>query len=223
MQLNSTSGECTSLIIHIVAGDGLKEFGIHPNSSLLQTVDVSSSNEATDFQSNIMFAGRVVQSNTSISYRESKMRGYKNLAEIYEYKCLICNHKCMSKEQVIQHCIEHHPASSFKCEMCGSHFPTQLHLQDHVNTHIYAGELRCGFCNRMFDSLSNLKRHMRLHIEQSYCIVCKICESSFREERYLYQHIKTHEAPRFSCELCGKKYKFRQQVQLHKCCVPLIQ
>lgn len=52
---------------------------------------------------------------------------------------------------------------------------------------------------------------------------CKICNKTFKSNKYLQQHLKckrhteqTTKQSNYQCELCGKKYSIRQSLHAHK-------
>ncbi|RXG53504.1 Zinc finger protein [Armadillidium vulgare] len=65
---------------------------------------------------------------------------------------------------------------------------------------------KCRICEKLFDSLAILERHNKIHNAKKF--TCAICNKKFVEKFNLKTHMLTHtqERPR-ECTHCSKKFR----------------
>ena len=60
-------------------------------------------------------------------------------------------------------------------------------------------------CGKSYKDKKNLKRHQHSHSQQDH--KCNACNSSFKTERILKEHIdKTHSTKAYYCDQCEKSF-----------------
>eukprot|EP01084_Bolivina_argentea_P027747 51543_1 len=82
----------------------------------------------------------------------------------------------------------------FGCNLCEKGFDNKLELNKHRNNihgKINPNPFKCDMCNQLYASAIGLRMHkMKRHDEKMYKCKMENCIASFKEERYLIQHIK---------------------------------
>lgn len=128
-------------------------------------------------------------------------------------QCDVCDQKCLTKEEFIQHWYEHQKA--FLCNICGKKFNSNYHLQVHNLLHTGEKPHKCEYCEKSFRLESCLKIHLRNHTgEKPYR--CKQCNRSFTQRPHLLVHIRTHTGEKpYLCNICGKRFADKPNFLVH--------
>lgn len=95
------------------------------------------------------------------------------------------------------------------CDICGKMVEKsrmEAHTNQHLNVRPYACDL--NNCNKQFYSAYALTTHKRVH-HTNQTFECKICSKTYTLQKSLYNHEQKHKAPRYTCNVCGRKYKNR--------------
>lgn len=102
------------------------------------------------------------------------------------------------------------------CEICGYEAPNPSKLARHQNTHMETSKFKCLQCNKAFTMAQALKFHMHIHTGEKP-FVCELCGQRFLWKRALDAHVLgVHEKlNRYSCAICGAKYRNRLNVRRH--------
>jgi KRAB domain-containing zinc finger protein len=75
---------------------------------------------------------------------------------------------------------------------CGKHYNSKLELKRHVEIdHFHLGYIRCPVCLRSFATMKNLKEHYSVH-EDARRFTCEQCGKKFRERIYMVLHKQKH-------------------------------
>ncbi|XP_069132915.1 myoneurin-like isoform X11 [Argopecten irradians] len=108
----------------------------------------------------------------------------------------------------------------FTCNVCLADLGSSADLKTHlVNAHGHQYSHFCFECGRAFRSYSSYNAHNRLfHRPDVERHVCKICCKIYCNESHLKTHLKSHSQDQpFTCEICGKSYKYKWHMTRHNC------
>ena len=65
-------------------------------------------------------------------------------------------------------------------------------------------------CHRIYKSPAEYNRHLKKHSSSRPSSKCSVCDRSFKEKKYLDEHMKIHsDELTKECLHCGKKYRWR--------------
>lgn len=110
-----------------------------------------------------------------------------------------------------------------RCDICNKNFKNAGALMYHKETH--SRPVQCRFCKKGFFKAVNCHNHeiqqhkdemksVQEHIGEN--VKCRECEKVFKSERAMLAHWDTHSMDyKFACEVCGKKFKVKRDVQSH--------
>ena len=160
----------------------------------------------------------------------------------HKYTCAICGVVKRSTHKINEHHRETHP--SVLCDICGKECSTPLSLERHRYSHNeqpyqcdtckqgfqFASELvghwikhctikafMCAHakCSKSFMQKSKLTAHSITHSGKKY--ECECGNYEMNDKRLNRQHQRTHsEDKRYSCKVCGERFKHTTQVLWHK-------
>nr|XP_014273914.1 zinc finger protein 583-like isoform X3 [Halyomorpha halys] len=162
-----------------------------------------------------------------------------------KYKCTICECQFSWKQQIRYHdyCVT--GKRPLKCELCDKRFVKKSHLIYHTRTHSGESPYQCPICPKSFKQLAKLKRHEKIHKEpgeadkfqcnickKNYCdrdslrkhelkhdqsktFQCKHCKNKYVDKFTFKQHLATHQVPKFICEVCGRKFRWKNSLNIH--------
>ena len=123
--------------------------------------------------------------------------------------CSICNKGFNTQTSLDKHSYVH-GENKFVCDTCGKAFPFSSRLEQHKLTHkdvhLFCMKPTCG---KYFKSTGDLNRHVRTH-NAIILYHCDFCTYSNVDKRNTESHMRTHIKgnERYSCPLCGKKFRF---------------
>ncbi|KAH0564351.1 zinc finger protein 585B-like [Cotesia glomerata] len=133
-----------------------------------------------------------------------------------------------------------------RCNICGFHFPDYnilmlhkqiVHMIDEKDIDIKPEALLknypCHLCHKIFKMRGSLMVHMRVahtginlgslskdkDSSQGCCengFNCPTCGKNFRKEQHVTQHLKTHEAKQWECDVCCKMFTTKYFLKKHK-------
>ena len=134
----------------------------------------------------------------------------------------------LHKATLYHHKLSKHTERSteFSCSECDKKFKLKCHLDHHVKSTHLLEPIACEVCGNVFDNLVKLKRHIRnvhsgivkqkknpQNVDRSDW-TCPICSKVVRA--YLKAtHLRTHEEPKYTCDICGKKIKTKNNFDQH--------
>ncbi|ETN67340.1 hypothetical protein AND_000853 [Anopheles darlingi] len=111
---------------------------------------------------------------------------------------------------------------SYICNLCYKEFSQPKWLQKHMSQHanwIKANckkQPECEICGKSFRGPGMLRMHMKTHEKVNKIPTCSICNTEFKTKSILYRHRQTHFEKKFECNICGKKYNSRYQLNIHE-------
>lgn len=136
--------------------------------------------------------------------------------------CDICNYRTLHRSGIIRHMNRWHMGPNFVkpycCDICGARMSEPGNLKTHKLSHTGEKPFPCSFesCQSRFFSSSDRKIHMRKHLgEKPY--ECAQCPEAFISQYLLTTHIRTKHSDHrpFSCDACGKSFKFATSYNKH--------
>lgn len=120
------------------------------------------------------------------------------------YKCYICNHEFILKEELREHFTSHEAAKPFHCDTCGLGVSNHRALKRHKLTHTGFKPNKCETCGKSFLQKHDLNRHMNVHNRPKY-LTCEQCKRIFTAiSSYKSHKCKgAKEIRPFLCHICG--------------------
>lgn len=97
------------------------------------------------------------------------------------------------------------------CDTCGE-LVSQISLEGHLNRHLGVKPFVCEIegCGRQLYSKYSLQQHRHLHKSINRYYDCPDCGKRIKGTNCWLRHKKLHtEEPKFSCDVCGKKFRRR--------------
>lgn len=113
------------------------------------------------------------------------------------------------------------PQKCFVCDSCTFSTPDRHVLRLHwISEHEPSNQFPCTrkYCRNRFKSQNELDVHASTHkrsTAQTTNLLCHICSKSLLTAGQLQSHLKTHQEKSFCCDLCGSKFKTRQEIKVH--------
>lgn len=155
---------------------------------------------------------------------------FKTLEEIYDHLktvhnisqdllCDMCGLSCVCEVVFENHkCQKRRIQSSHRCgiDNCEETFTTYRAAKKHKHEVHGIEKFLCTICGQRFLLSSNLKAHLEWAHGIGEPKECKLCHQMCRGPNTLRSHMLTHNADNsFSCEICGKLYKYRAGLKIH--------
>lgn len=139
-----------------------------------------------------------------------------------EYKCRFCAYQTNSKGDLKLHLYVHDTIKRFECEICGKRFRQKANLQVHLkNLHLAVDNKKfaCTKCEFRTNYKNSLDKHVNNTHDDVTPVACRLCNSSFKQEQTLKQHIKYKHAPpaekEFKCPACPYQAKRKGCLKRH--------
>lgn len=133
-----------------------------------------------------------------------------------QYHCLKCRKHFMRQERLEFHEMRHNEnMDEFICSTCGKEFSGENSLYEHyLFVHKGARPHVCEVCGKSFQLKARLKEHHRKHTgEKPY--QCETCGLRCMTTHALKFHKKSHLSLRHACDLCGKSFIKKQNLNEH--------
>ncbi|KXJ70479.1 hypothetical protein RP20_CCG023427 [Aedes albopictus] len=110
------------------------------------------------------------------------------------YVCNLCGSSFKQKASLHMHRKIHDFSRNHTCSVCSKSFLTRSKLQLHETIHSNVRAYKCDECGQSFQSGHNLSRHKKCHRADSETFQCGLCETVFKQRRYLMRHLnKQHQ------------------------------
>nr|CAD7400996.1 unnamed protein product [Timema poppensis] len=148
------------------------------------------------------------------------------------FECNYCGKKFKFKANLKEH-IRYHtgrPRCKQRCDICTKKFLRRHELLVHLTTdHLDITYMTCDTCNKICISERDLADHMISHSNERP-FICLFCGRKFKRKSHLTRHETNHryqqqglrpptprrkEGLEFKCDLCGKNYSTKRQLQNH--------
>ncbi|XP_011878182.1 PREDICTED: zinc finger protein 420-like [Vollenhovia emeryi] len=133
-----------------------------------------------------------------------------------QYHCFKCRKHFMRRERLEFHEMRHNEnMDEFVCSTCGKDFSGENSLYEHyLFVHKGARPHICEVCGKSFQLKTRLREHQRKHTgEKPY--QCEICGLRCMTTHSLKFHKKSHVPTRHTCEICGKAFIKKQNLNEH--------
>ncbi|XP_037044366.1 transcription factor grauzone-like [Bradysia coprophila] len=148
-----------------------------------------------------------------------KMRKhYRQVHKVAKGYLVCCGNKYASRFLMMDHIQYHVNPDAHRCDQCDKRFASRNLLKTHMKCHIRAH--KCSLCSKTFPSAAKLNYHVqdRHSADTSVKFPCDQCVKTFRTKLLLTIHIKNVHGqwPEHICEICGRKYKNKLNLQIHK-------
>ena len=130
--------------------------------------------------------------------------------------CQKCSKTFKSKTNWFQHIRRWHGESDpVACHLCGKTIKLKMDMYLHLKTHIDEGKSICPECGVTLKNNKYLSRHMLTHNKIPF--PCELCGKQFFTKLNLQNHVDfVHLKKRpFSCEFCGKDFQTTSKVKSH--------
>jgi len=136
-----------------------------------------------------------------------------------KHACNICGIEFKRVRHLSKHFIESHPGMKIPCELCSKHFSSVGSKETHIKiVHTNGKSFPCDKCGKFFTTSGIRKTHTENVHGENKLIVCQQCDKSFSTAGTLKTHIeKTHNAgPPLPCPHCGRFFQYMEQHIQHK-------
>ncbi|XP_055305996.1 zinc finger protein 2-like isoform X2 [Sitodiplosis mosellana] len=157
----------------------------------------------------------LVKDNTGLE--SSSVSDQQNKQLIHE--CKICQNGATYSAHGYQLHLKRH---NTQCEVCDRRFNSAQLKRLHMRWYETHPKFMCRICHYKSEDKSSYKEHLALHKGKAK-MSCVFCDKTFSSLKMLRRHIQiVHKQVRLEsrsehlCELCGKKYNAKWNLQLHK-------
>lgn len=134
------------------------------------------------------------------------------------FKCTIegCEKAFKQDGQLNRHILTHSSEQNYSCDVCGIKIKSKYYLNQHRKIHFYDKRFKCDECDMTFARPIYIKEHKKqCHMEDDIPPVCPTCGKSFKNQKCLTVHMKTHKETKFGCSLCEKMFISKHKLNEH--------
>ena len=131
-----------------------------------------------------------------------------------------CFEAALAAHKVNQH---KQRSTEFPCLQCEKKFVLKCLLDQHIKScHLFLPST-CEFCGKLFDNPRKLKSHTAFvhsgkvrkkpEVDRSdwTCPICSSVVMAYKKS----DHLKSHQEPKYTCDICGKKLKKKTSFDQH--------
>ncbi|BFZ00059.1 hypothetical protein BsWGS_03098 [Bradybaena similaris] len=150
-----------------------------------------------------------------------------------EFTCSICGKSYLYKTSLTFHMARHEAeeGDSLRCLVCNTKCESKEDLRLHVNTHNrYKKEVErqrkhsCGLCQKLFTTAKDIRRHMVTHSKERH-FLCEHCPQTFVRKDHLRRHYTSNHKEEFyesqlkgspfGCSACLLVFKKKEFLDYH--------
>ncbi|XP_029716286.2 zinc finger protein 37 [Aedes albopictus] len=131
---------------------------------------------------------------------------------IKDFECEYCHMRFVQKGGLKIHVRTHTGEKPYKCPHCPVAFAQKVSLDNHVFKHTRAG-VKCPLCPSILANPAYAKQHVRQVHTEERSNVCQLCGKSYKKRRDLNKHIEGHD--RRICSVCGKVFDTMYALKSH--------
>jgi len=125
--------------------------------------------------------------------------------------------KMISSETLFDN-IEKHPITGkYICDICNNEYAHYSGLYSHKRKHDpgYIPKFSCSLCNYSHDNNRHILDHLDVHAKRNEVASIITNERTLYRKSSFYQRVYNQDSGTFSCNICSKKYQYRQSLQVH--------
>ncbi|XP_065368333.1 uncharacterized protein LOC135960861 [Calliphora vicina] len=136
---------------------------------------------------------------------------HKRLPHYVEiFTCEQCNEKLNHRSEYNQHLAKHQQKQieeprNHVCNECGKKFRTNGELRSHKYYH-EEKKFKCHLCPKSYFKSPTLTIHLKKHRNQ-LDYICEVCGKGFLQQKYLNEHMDTHNGIQIACNICNLKLR----------------
>ena len=148
------------------------------------------------------------------------MSSHMNLKQ---YKCKLCDKGYNTRAMLRYHEKYYHnpETGGLKprdkvCHNCGKAFRRQDNLTVHLGSCLNLRKFECGLCDRTFNTRTSLGLHLAEHDPERPQFTCEYCGRVFKWASNLRDHRKIHmDLKQYECKECGKGFNTSSARNMH--------
>jgi KRAB domain-containing zinc finger protein len=136
----------------------------------------------------------------------------------YPYRCDTCGMGYLTQTLLRVHNKAQHEGVRFVCEDCKKVFRYADGLRQHRKTHDphrVEKSFMCEICSKVLRKKFSLERHLEAHKGVRQSFVCEECGKILSSTTSLKQHKTVHSAKKYICDVCGKRFGRKGNLQIH--------
>lgn len=128
----------------------------------------------------------------------------------FQTELLFTHHKALCKKS-------HEKKPVFACPQCPKKCSSEKYLTLHINKHNGIRTIPCRRegCSKLFLDATVRNNHEMACGKDVPVTICSVCGATFRWLASLQTHMKIHEEPKFSCDVCDKKFHSNSRLKKH--------
>jgi hypothetical protein len=107
--------------------------------------------------------------------------------------------------------------NKFVCDICDLKYATYAGLYSHRRRHDpdYIPKFSCSECDYKHDNIYHLKGHIKTHNNNNVDAQIITNQRKLYRKNNIYRQMYNEDEKTFSCNICNKKYQYRQSLQVH--------
>ena len=133
--------------------------------------------------------------------------------------CDSCGECFSSVGSLVKHIEKEHEEDVKDCPRCNDRLQDETLSEHMINVHgasnqrvVLDTDHQCPVCQENFVSNLAVKRHIKRAHGNEAKVACPECSSMVTD---LNTHLKSHQEKKFSCDVCGKKYRTKFDLKTH--------
>ncbi|KAL0880699.1 hypothetical protein ABMA27_001915 [Loxostege sticticalis] len=135
-----------------------------------------------------------------------------------EYYCGLCDMRSPDAEVIKTHFAKHSEENDLSCKLCDFLGKDFADMVTHRYSHYpYRNKtFLCHICGKRTHVLLILQFHYRtLHLKKKKGGICTVCSREFQGYKHWRNHERWHKEPQFICDICGRKFLFKNSIIEH--------
>jgi len=173
------------------------------------------SKESYNYHISKFHSGNHVCSTCNLNFDDSKglKEHMKDEHNTSKYNCTTCSKAFDTIPNLQKHMAEH---GVWNCSHCNKEFMNEKALKGHIkNQHSQRYQCKDKECQEAFDSKWDMKRHYSANHAPPKKKICPTCGYTTNRATSLWRHVQSHGDPLHKCEVCGKPFHTKSQLQAH--------